>query len=115
VALPGHQDDVLGHGDGLTSLNANNSKIALSRTLLASGEFVAMTEGTTTLGFGPGVEANVMWYDGKYKAIAATTVLASGGAQVTVVPEPCTATLFAIGLAGLLVVRRVRRRRCGTV
>jgi len=102
-------DDVLGHGAALADFITANRDIAVTRTLLASGEFEGVSLGTTTLALGGTVAANVVWYDGVYIAVPADTINLWGGAQVTVVPEPGTLALLSLGL-GLAAVRRRRRR-----
>jgi len=106
----GNDDDVLGHGAALAELTLENRDIAVTRTLLASGEFKGVALGTTTVSFGASPSANVVWYDGGYVAVAADTINTEGGAQVTVVPEPGTAVLLAFGFVTAL---RRRRRSLG--
>jgi hypothetical protein len=102
-------DDVLGHGAGLTSFDFANSQIAVTRTLLATGYFEGVALGTTSIDFdNPG--ANVMFYNGGYEVLPAGLVLTSGGASVTVVPEPATLSLLVFGLAALGRRRAVRSR-----
>ena len=103
---PGNDDDVMGHGAGLAVIGPDNDEIAaVTRTLLASGEFQGVSVGTTTISLS-NVGANVVWYDDRYVALPAGQVVVLGGAEVTVVPEPAIVTLLTLGLVGLC-----RRRR----
>ena len=79
----GSDDDVLGHGALPAVPGPSNAEIAVTRTLLASGLFEGVSEGTTTISLS-NVSANVIWYDGVYIARQADTVNVLGGAEVTV-------------------------------
>jgi len=105
-------DDVLGHGAFLTSfVLANRTIAANTKTLLASGYFEGVALGTTNLGLGGENAATVVWTtDGStYFAKAADTINLTGGALVTVVPEPATMVLLAVGLAAVVKRRRAAR------
>ncbi|MBT3201621.1 MAG: PEP-CTERM sorting domain-containing protein [Phycisphaerales bacterium] len=106
----GHDDDVMGHGAAISLIDPNNDEIAVTRTLLASGLFEGVSEGTTMVSLS-GASANAVWYNAGtgHFALSAGTLDAIGGAEVTVVPEPATLSLLAIGAVGL-----IRRRRVGT-
>lgn len=106
-----NNDDVLGHGALLLQIGPDNDEIAaLTTTLIASGLFEGVSEGTTMVSLGGQISANVVWYEPGtgHIAQAADTLNAIGGAQVTVIPEPATLTLMALGALGLY-----RRRRAG--
>ncbi|MEX0776386.1 MAG: PEP-CTERM sorting domain-containing protein [Phycisphaeraceae bacterium] len=109
IGSAGQEQNVYGHGAGLSDFN--NFDIAVTRTLLAQGSFLAIAPGSLTLGLGndSGLAANVIAFNGSvFSAVPATTIILGGGASITVtpVPEPAAAGLVGAGLLGLLLRRR---------
>lgn len=108
---PGFEDSVLGHGGFISpgSINTSNHSFASTRALIAIGQFRGYAAGTSVLSLATPANANVIWYDtNRYVARPADVVNLTGGATVTVVPEPAMIVTFAAFAGGILSVRRRR-------
>lgn len=110
AANPGYENSVLGHGGFVNpgAIDPSIHSFASTRTLLATGEFLAVAGGATAIALAPPAGANVIWYqNGNYIARPADVVLLQGGAPVAVVvPEPASIVAMITLFGGILSLRR---------